>query len=355
MDSRTRVAIISPNQGAYGGLEAYVLALAGYLSGRPDIEVRLVLKKTRGFKLSEGFAAMLRRSKVPAEFVDRASRRLARAIRWADVVHVQNASPDVVLLAKALFRPVVATIHFNFLMPFSLHKALWSLAARAADRRLYVSDFVLRSWEGAARRRHSLMVHSICELPEAPVPPAERSGFSFVGRWVENKGVDILVRAYQQAKFDKARWPLRLMGAGPLESGIRQMIGDGKGGHIEVLGFVSDERKSEIIRHSKWAVVPPHCNEDLGLVPFEARSAGVPCIVSRDGGVPEAAGREALLCEPGSVESLCAALEQAAAMSGEEYAARSERTRLELRGQLTPMDFYPTLYGSLLRHHAPAA
>ena len=169
-----------------------------------------------------------------------------------------------------------------------------------------------------------------------------------MGRWVDNKGVDILVKAYQQARFDKTKWPLRLMGTGPLETKIRQQINGTAGTHIDVLGFVSDERKSDVICHSKWVVVPPHTNEDLGLVPFEARSAGVPCIVSRDGGLPEAAGRDALLCVPGSIDSLREALERAAAMSEEEYHMRSCRTKTELRDQLTPMEFYPCLYRSLV-------
>jgi glycosyltransferase involved in cell wall biosynthesis len=347
MASRTKVAIISPNQGVYGGLEAYVLALSRFLSKRHDIEVRLVFKKVKGFKLSEGLQAMLRQSSIQAEFVDRGSRRLARVVFWADVVHAQNASPDVVLLAKVLFRPVVITIHFNFLMPFSLRKAIWYFTARIAERRLYVSDFVLRTWEGRSKRPNSLMVHSICELPNGQVPSLERSGFSFMGRWVENKGVDVLVNAYQQAGFDKEIWPLRLIGTGPLEPKISQQIKGAGDRHIDLLGFVSDERKSEVIRNSKWVVVPPHTNEDLGLVPFEARSAGVPCIASRDGGLPEAAGREALFCVPGSIDSLREALERAAAMSEEEYLGRSYRTKAELHEQLTPMEFYPDLYRSL--------
>ena len=50
-------------------------------------------------------------------------------------------------------------------------------------------------------------------------------------------------------------------------------------------------------------VTPPHTKEDLGLTPLEARSVGVPCIASRDGGVQETAGKHSLLCKPGDAES----------------------------------------------------
>jgi len=347
MAAPVKVAIISPNQGAYGGLEAYVLALARFLAGRPDIKVRLVFKRVKGFKLRSELSAMVEQAGIQAEFVRRAGWDLARTAAWADVVHVQNASPDVVLLARIFARPIVVTIHFNFLMPSSLHKVLWRLAAMAAHERLYVSSFVRRTWEGETRRAHSRMVHSFCGQPGEGLPPGERRGFAFVGRWVENKGVDILVRAYGRAKLDRQRWPLRLMGTGPMEAEVRRSVAGPAAAGIEILGFVPDERKTEVIRHSKWMVVPPQTNEDLGLVPFEARCFGVPCIVTRDGGLPEAAGHEALLCEPGSAESLRAALERAAGMGEEEYAARSARTKDELRSQLTPMEFYPELYSTL--------
>ena len=66
-------------------------------------------------------------------------------------------------------------------------------------------------------------------------------------------------------------------------------------------------------------VTPPHTREDLGLTPLEARSVGVPCIVSEDGGVIETGGPYALRCEPGSVESLEASLKKAMEMSKDEY------------------------------------
>ena len=48
----------------------------------------------------------------------------------------------------------------------------------------------------------------------------------------------------------------------------------------------------------------PIPKEDLGLTPLEARSVGVPCIASTDGGVQETAGPHALFCKPGDVDSL---------------------------------------------------
>ncbi len=89
-------------------------------------------------------------------------------------------------------------------------------------------------------------------------------------------------------------------------------------------------------------VVPPNTKEDFGLTAVEARNLGVPCIITRDGGLPEAGGRQALICEPNDPRALAELLQQAAAMSETEYAeratphARRTRHRAGANGILRP-------------------
>jgi glycosyltransferase involved in cell wall biosynthesis len=94
-------------------------------------------------------------------------------------------------------------------------------------------------------------------------------------------------------------------------------------------------------------VAPARTREDLGLTPIEARSVGVPVIVTRDGGLPEAGGDAALIVEPGNIEQLAAALKQAAAMNEAEYGERAERGRETLKQFLRPMKFYRESYATL--------
>ena len=107
-----------------------------------------------------------------------------------------------------------------------------------------------------------------------------------------------------------------------------------------MLGFVEEETKTVEIQNARWMVVPPHTQEDFGLAAVEARHLGVPCIITRDGGLPEAGGRQALVCEPNDPVALARLLEQAAAMSEAEYAERVAHTRDDLAQELEPMDFY---------------
>lgn len=342
-----KLLIVSPCQGAYGGIEAFVLAVASAVRKEPDFEVRVCFKKTRDFARQPSLKTMLQNE--PIEFCQRADRDLVNAIRWADIVHLQNASPDVVLLARLFGKRLVLTIHNHMSRDLDLHRILWRLGARFAHERWYNSQFVWDTWEGSRKRTGSRKVATTSKLPEGWTPPSERVGFAFIGRWIANKGIDTLLEAYAEAKLSRDKWPLLLMGEGPLRSLIEYAIQKRGMTGIRLLGFVDEETKAREMKNARWMVVPPNTNEDFGLTAVEARNLGVPCIITRDGGLPEAAGGQALVCEPANPAGLARLLEQAAEMSETEYAERARRTREELGADLEPITFYASAYRRLLR------
>lgn len=344
---QTKILLVSPCFGSYGGIEAFVLAVADAIRHEPDFVVRVCFKKVKGFALHPSLAAMLQHDSVL--FVDRAGRELVDLIKWADVVHLQNASPDVVFLAKMFRKPVVLTIHNYMRSEWSLHRLLWRISARLADARWYNSDFVWRTWEGNRKRRGSKKVPTVSKLPEGWTPPEQRRGFVFVGRWIANKGIETLIDAYEQARIDKQTWPLVLIGDGLLRQSIEADVARRGLAGIQVTGFVDEATKTDKMKNGRWVVVPPHTSEDFGLTAIEARNLGVPCIITRDGGLPEAGGRQALVCEPRDVEGLACLLERAARMSEGEYVALANRTREELKEELEPMGFYANAYRHLFR------
>lgn len=341
-----KLLLVSPCQGAYGGIEAFVLAVAAAVRKEPDFEVRVCFKKTKHFARQPSLKTMLQNE--PVEFCARADRDLASAIRWADVVHLQNASPDVVALAKLFRKRLVLTIH-NY-MPRKLdgHRLLWRWSAKFADARWYNSQFVWDTWEGERKRVGSRKVATTSKLPEGWTPPEERRGFAFIGRWIANKGIETLLDAYAEAELDHEQWPLVLMGDGPLRSLIEYAIQRRGVTGIRILGFVDEETKAQEMKKARWVVVPPNTREDFGLTAIEARHLGVPCIITRDGGLPEAGGRQALICEPADVAGLARLLEQATQMGEAEYAERAQRTREELATELEPLEFYARAYRQIL-------
>ena len=172
------------------------------------------------------------------------------------------------------------------------------------------------------------------------VPPAQRKGFIFVARWIPNKGLETLIEAYGRARLDRKQWPLMLLGDGPLHTSIKAKIRDETIEGIDIRGHVSEEERNDAVRHARWLVAPPNTKEDLGATPIEARHVAVPCIITRDGGLPEAGGRHALICEPANVEELKALLEKAARMEFGEYERLCEATHKELLEYLSPLSVY---------------
>ena len=347
--STTKVVIVSPCQGAYGGIEAFIFAVADAIRRAPDMEVKICLKRVRNFSLQPSLKAMIKTEDVI--YTDRgADRDLLDAIKWCDVVHLQNAPPDVALFAKLYRKPLVMTIHNYMTRELNAHRLLWRASAAFATERWYNSQFVWDTWEPGRKRAGSRKVPTVSKLPEGWTPPEQRRGFAFIGRWIANKGVDTLVDAYAQANLDRAKWPLVLMGDGPLRSLIEYAIERRQIEGVRVLGFIDEATKTVEMQNARWMVVPPNTKEDFGLTAVEARHLGVPCIITRDGGLPEAGGRRALICEPNDPGALARLLEQAAAMSEGEYAERAKRTREELLTELEPIEFYPREFRRIAGH-----
>jgi glycosyltransferase involved in cell wall biosynthesis len=343
-----KVVIVSPTFGAYGGIEAFVLAIARYLKTQPALEVRLVWKKVAGFAPTEALEQRCVETGIAYAYVEKGSSELWRQLKWADVVHSQNAPPDVIVFARLLGKPLALTIH-NYLRLNTWHSVAWKFLSRLAQERWYNSHFVWKTWEKGRELPGSKRTPTISELPTGSIPSAQRRGFTFLSRWIANKGLEVLVEAYAEAGLSPAEWPLHLVGDGPLRAQIEAMIAERKIVGVQVHGFVSEEEKGRILRATKWLVVPPHTNEDMGLTPLEARSVGVPVIATRDGGLPEAAGPAALLCEPASVADLKRCLHEAAAMPEADYEERAAIGLASLQDYLTPMHFYVEAYRRLTK------
>jgi len=348
--SPLRVLIVAPSQGRYGGLEASVFALAESLAKTTDITPRLCFKLVQGATFSDELRARCEKVGVPCVAVPRASRELWENLRWSEIVHAQNPSPDIAWGAWVLRRPLVMTIINHRSSQRSLHTLMWDAAARLAGQRCYISDFVRSTWEPAGLRAGSRVLPAVSQLPSRAIN-WERAGFFFIGRWIANKGIEELVEAYATARLDHLRWPLTLAGDGPVRPTVEKLIAQHALTTVRQPGFVSDEEKFTLMGAAKWNVAPPHTREDLGLTPIEARHLAVPSIITKDGGLPEAAGPHALVAEPGDIASLRARLEEAATMTEDEYRRRALASQAQLQEFLRPMSDYQTIYRQLAGRH----
>jgi glycosyltransferase involved in cell wall biosynthesis len=340
MKHKTKLLIIGSSQGVYGGIEAFMIAIANASKDWPEFDVRLCFKMVSGASPDENLRRMSEKACSSVFFVEKVSVKLFKLLIWADILHVQNMPPDIVFTSTLLRKKIFLTVHNRKHPLMSFHNFLWSFAIRFANKRWYNSNFVWNSWEPDVKKNNSDCIPTVCVLPTLSIEHNERKGFIFVGRWIENKGIEEVLYAYAKCKLDQEEWPLTILGDGPLKSKVHEIINRLGLEDVIMPGFVDDLTKEKLVASSKWLLAPAKTLEDLGLTPIEARSVGVPAIVTRDGGLPESAGPFALIAEPGNVDSLVDCMLQATNMNEDMYFERSEKGKESLLTFLKPIGFY---------------
>ena len=354
--SGKKIVMLAPCLGKFGGIETFCHTLIEDLIQR-GATVRLLRKKVSGF-IADGSIEQNEveirsiwtkeeSNRFTSQFVNPRDAEIKNTIKNCDLVHLHNPMVEGVWFAKRFCKPCVMTI-YNWRRK-GVHPRLlaWRWAVSEAECRWYISKFVWESWE-KKKRIGSDRLPVISKMPQGEIQPKRRIGFLFVGRWVPNKGIRILLEAYHQLCPDPSLWPLTLIGDGPLRTEVENTIQREKIQGIHITGFISENEKHKYIRNAKWMVTVPHTKEDLGLTPLEARSVGVPCIASSDGGVKETAGAHALLCKPGDVHSLMQCLKTAIQMEHNQYEEKSRLAKEDIEEYVRPLDVYSKKYINLI-------
>jgi len=118
---------------------------------------------------------------------------------------------------------------------------------------------------------------------KAGLREGERIYFLAVGRFIPYKKFDLLVET-----FAKNKQPLKLAGKGPELEKCKALVKKFGADNIEFLGFVNDDELPDLYAHARAFLFP--AEEDFGLTPVEAMSAGTPVIYYDKGGAPESVG-----------------------------------------------------------------
>ncbi len=356
--SNIKILMLAPCLGKFGGIETFCLTLIEDLIHK-GASVRLLRKKVTGFHNDDSIQK--NENEIRASWTKEESKRftsqfipprdsvIKSTIRECDLVHLHNPMAEGVWQAKKFNKPCVMTI-YNWRRK-GIHPRLlaWQWAVNQADRRWYISEFVWDSWE-KKRRQGSARLPVVSRMPQGELPTDKRKGFLFIGRWVPNKGIRILLEAYARLGANPRKWPLTMLGDGPLRNEVLHTIQVKGIQGVQLPGFVSESERHRYTCEAKWMVTPPHTLEDLGLTPLEARSVGVPCIATTDGGVCETAGENALFCKPGCVNSLVQRLQEAVNMSDANYEQVAFSTKEGLQNYVCSLDAYAENYLKLLDH-----
>lgn len=143
-----------------------------------------------------------------------------------------------------------------------------------------------------------------------PRQAQKRAGVLFVGRLIEEKGCDHLLRAFAHS----APKPLRLtiVGDGPERLALEQLalllqISE----RVDFVGELAPSEVAQAMRTHEVMVVSSTCEEAFGIVALEGLATGCRMIVADTGGLPEAVGPFAMRYPPGDEGALGACLRQA--------------------------------------------
>lgn len=292
---------------------------------------------------------------VSPEFVPAVLRECATA----KVLNIHAPMLEAGLIAKLSSVPVVMTYQCDVSLPPTLMGRIqngaldWStrMAARHSTFVTVTSD----DYADHSRVRKALsgrrrVIPATCHIRQGGVPKYRcGSGFhvGFLGRIVEEKGVEFLVDGFRELEDVNARLLIAgdfssVVGGSVIER-VRRRIGEDS--RIKLLGFLSDAELDNFYA-SLDAFALPSVNpfEAFGILQVEAMMRGIPVVASDLPGVRQPVLRTGMgeLVEPRSARSVRLALEKlmVSRPNTEDGSARAR----ELYGYGTTLDSFERVF-----------
>ena len=237
-----------------------------------------------------------------------------------DIVHTAAAEANFhgVLAARLAGVKVVVAEEIGFPRHSKKARLVFSLLYRWVDRVICVSHAV-RSFLvelGEIPMEKGVVIYNpVRPLRHFPSDPQPYFTLVSVGRLEHVKNQRMLLRAVAALKDKQVR--LILVGEGSERSGLEQEIEVlGLAGRVLISGFVPDPERY-LAKASLFVL--PSLSEGFGIAAVEAMHAGVPCLCSGVGGIPEfiTEGESGWLFNPTRLEELVSKLEYLLAMDTE--------------------------------------
>jgi len=257
---------------------------------------------------------------------DRAFRRLVAHFR-PDVINSHFAATTNSLYsirAAARHRlPLVVSLHGGDIERMPAEGTSWRIAAfqaiKRADALTACSDYLrVQAGHLAPEALTATVIRNgvaADEFRKRVSLPDEEPFFLGVGRFVHEKGFDLLLEAFCSVARLRPDIHLVLLGEGTEERALRAQAH--RLGIEESVTFLPSISRRLVVEAMQtcMAVVVPSRREALGVVNLEAMAAGRPVVAAAVGGIPEVVshGENGLLVPPEDPAALAAAMLELAA------------------------------------------
>jgi glycogen synthase len=233
---------------------------------------------------------------------------------------------------------------------FSMFPRNW--LTRAATLNLAISNYV--------RDRHRLPGTKVVYYGiDDPIPHPTRDEvhrrviMAFVGRFVTEKGIPVLLQAVALLKREGLDFEVRLIGDGPERGNLEDIIRrEDLGNLVKVAGFLRGEEMVKALNDVRVVVIPSVCEETAGLAAIEQMMRGRLVIASNIGGLGEVVGDAGLRFEPGNVDSLASCMRSVildhSLIDSIGMNARKRAMQLFMRARM--IQEHATIYGSIFQN-----
>ena len=289
--------------------------LVGLERARPSIPLpqKPILLSNRASFLASVRAKLYRRVSV-APFFHQAVRRARPRLIHA---HFASGGRSALPLAKTLGVPLVVTLHGSDVTVRGSQREIYRELGEYAAKLICVSKFIRDRALEAGFPEEKLCVHHI-GIDRRLFSPSEKAGLAsnvlFVGRLVEKKGCEYLLRAMQQVQQEQPECELTIIGDGPLRPSLEALAKQ-----LEVRCEFRGTQPTAVVREALAAAkvfcVPSVTaangdSEGLPTVLAEAQAMGIPVVSTTHGGIPEIIvnGVNGLLVPERDADSMAAAL-----------------------------------------------
>lgn len=273
-------------------LTAFVPIVTGLERARPSLPLshEPLLLSNRGPLLSDLRAKLYRRIGFAPLFHHK-----AKGPR-PDLVHAHFASGGLTALslARVLRVPLVVTLYGADVTVRDSQPDKYKRLGEEASLFLCVSEFIRDRAVAAGFPLHKLLVHYL-GIDRDRFSPLSSHGAShrvlFVGRLVEKKGCEYLLRAMQLVQRAHPLSELTIIGDGPLRISLQALARE-LNLRCRFLGTQPSVVIREALQKARIFCAPSLTaangdSEGLGVVFGEAQAMGVPIVSSEHGGIPE--------------------------------------------------------------------